>query len=235
MTLPAPLINALQPVTAITGHYGTGKTNFALNLALDLAKEGLQLRLVDLDIVNPYFRSSEYTQLLEDAGVQAVTPVMAKSSLDTPSLSAAVDGAIEWAREGEGRITLIDVGGDDAGATALGRYAGPISTQPYALLYVVNAYRNLTQDPAEAATILHEIENASHLRATGVVNNSHLRTETTPDVLQAASAFGADVAEQLQLPIVAQTIPDWCADAMDGSTQTGVKYIVQMLVKTPWE
>ena len=235
MAVPEALKQSIEPITVVTGHYGVGKTNLVLNMALDLAEEGLQVRVIDLDIVNPYFRSSEYQALLGNRGVSVVTPVMANSSLDTPSLSAAVDGTLEWARQEKGRVVLVDVGGDDAGATALGRYADRVSAGPYALVYVVNAYRNLTQSPEEATAILREIEAASHLQATAVVNNSHLRTETTADTLAAAQPFGAAVAQQLALPLVARTTPIWCTAGIDTGKENGVNYPIQMLVKTPWE
>ena len=229
------LRNALAPVTVITGHYGVGKTNLTLNLALDLAREGLDVRVVDLDIVNPYFRSSEYAEMLAAEGIGLVAPVMARSSLDTPSLSPAVDGTLEWARVEPGRIVLVDVGGDDAGATALGRYTSLVEAGPYAMLYVVNALRNLTQDPAEAVRVLREIEEASRLRATAVVNNSHLKLETELSTIESSAAFGRAVADALELPLVAQTAPDWCVGGLESAASAENGYSVRMLVKTPWE
>lgn len=229
------LREALAPLTVITGHYGVGKTNFALNLVLDLARAGREVCLVDLDIVNPYFRSSEYRDLLEPAGIRLVAPVMANSSLDTPSLSAAVDGVIDWAQCGENRIAVIDVGGDDAGATALGRYAERISKTTYALIYVVNAYRNLTQDVEDALEILGEIELKSGLHVTAVVNNSHLRTETRVETVVDASSFGFDVAKAAGVPLAAQTTPKQFLDALGKVISPEKTYPVEMLVKTPWE
>ena len=235
MSIPESLKAALQPVSLICGHYGVGKTNFALNLALDLARNAYDVRLADLDIVNPYFRSSEYCALLEEAGVDLVAPVMANSSLDTPSLSAAVDGAIEWARVEPHRILIMDIGGDDAGATALGRYSERIAAADYALLYVVNAYRNLTQDPQEAIAVLHEIEAVSRLHATAVVNNSHLRRETTAETVQNSRAFGEEVAAHLGIPLVAQTVPNWYSGGNETLTQKKVQYPNSIQVRMPWE
>lgn len=236
---PSALLQALRQVTLITGHYGVGKTNFALNLALDLAKSGREVRVVDLDVVNPYFRSSEYSAILNDAGIQLVAPVMANSSLDTPSLGAAVDGSFAWAREDGNRILLIDVGGDDAGATALGRYSDKIKAGDYAMLYVVNAYRNLTQDPSEAVEILEEIKAASKLEATGIVNNSHMHRETTSDIVSIAKDYGHDVAWISNVPLVAQTASNLAVDGNDAefmrARNTEETYPVKILVTTPWE
>ena len=155
-------VKRLKPVTVITGHYGVGKTNLAINLALDARYAGMEVRVADLDIVNPYFRSSDYRRLLEDAGVQVIAPRYAGTTLDAPAISGQVSAALDWARGKRGRLLLVDAGGDDAGATALGRFASGIADGDYDLLYVVNRSRNLTHDPAEALCVLREIEAACH-------------------------------------------------------------------------
>ena len=167
-------VKRLKAVTVITGHYGVGKTNLAINLALDARYAGLEVRVADLDVVNPYFRSSDYRDLLEDAGVQVIAPRYAGTTLDAPAISGQVSAALDWARGERGRLLLVDAGGDDAGATALGRFASGIAEGDYDLLYVVNRSRNLTHDPAEALCVLREIEAASRLHATAVANNTHL-------------------------------------------------------------
>lgn len=237
--IPASLAEALEPVTLVVGHYGVGKTNFTLNLALDLARSGYAVKLVDLDVVNPYFRSSEYREMLAEAGVELIAPTMANTSVDLPSLSAGVDGAFEWARGEQGRIVLVDVGGDDAGATALGRYSAKIAAGPYGMLYVVNQYRNLTREASEALEILHEIQITSGLKATAVVNNSHLKHDTTAQTILDAAAFGKEVATLLDVPMAAQTRPILPADGLDANasqiTGESSEYPVQILVTTPWE
>ena len=171
--LPFPL----APVTVVTGHYGVGKTNFALNLALDAAAAGYRATLADMDVVNPYFRSNEYRDLLEEAGVRLIAPVFghAGTSLDVPSVTGELAvAAAEAYRDETGRtVVIVDAGGDDVGATALARFAPALAAGPYAMLYVVNAFRNLTQEPADAVAVLREIEAKSHLAATAVVGNSH--------------------------------------------------------------
>lgn len=233
------------PVCLVAGHYGVGKTNVALNMALDAVEAGYQVTLVDLDVVNPYFRSSEYADELEAAGVRVVSPVFARagSNLDVPSLSPMVGPAILTAQtsfaNGGRERTIIDVGGDDAGATAAGRYSGDILNAPYELLYVVNRYRNLTQDTAEAMGILREIEYASRLKATAVLNNSHMQSETSLDTVERALGFGMQVAQQASLPLAAVTLPREChiptlaseRPSFDGLTL----YPIRRIVKTPWE
>ncbi len=224
----------LKQLVVVTGHYGCGKTNLSVNLAVDLAKLHGEATLVDLDIVNPYFRSSDFTQMLSSRGVRVVSPTFAGTTLDAPSLSPAVSGTFE----AEGPV-IFDVGGDDVGATALGRYSRQIAELDHDMLYVINRYRNLTGTPAEAAELLREIEATSHLKATGVVNNSHLRDETTLATVVDSAAYASETAELLGLPLVFTTVPSWLAEGLSaGRADTAYverAYPVEVYVRTPWE
>ncbi len=192
-------------ITVICGHYGCGKTNLVLNLALEAAKEGGPVTLADMDVVNPYFRSSEYGALLRERGVRLIAPVFAGTTLDTPTLPPDLYSLFE---EPAGHV-LIDAGGDDAGVTALGGLHRELSECGYEMLYVINRYRALSQTPEEAAQLLFEIESASHLKATGVVNNSHLGLETDLETLLEALPFARKTAELLKLPLLFSTAPDF--------------------------
>jgi hypothetical protein len=234
--LPMPDI---KPFVVVTGHYGSGKTNVSINLALDFAEKHGRATLVDLDVVNPYFRSSEYSAMLEERGVHVISPNFAGTTLDAPSLSPEISSVF-----GQEAPVVIDAGGDDVGATALGRYARQIATVDHDMLYVINRYRNLTSTPAEAAGLLGEIEAASRLTATGVVNNSHLRDETTLDTVRDSLAFAYDTAALLGLPLICTTLPkrltgefaEVGAPARDDATGTIEKpYAVEVYVRLPWE
>ena len=228
--IPRMLQEALRPVTVVVGHYGAGKTNFSVNLALDLVVAGNEVTLIDLDVVNPYFRATEQRSLLEAHGVGLVAPVFSEAgtSLDVPSLTGRISPAIQDADEG--RCVVIDAGGDDVGATALGRFARDVARHDYAMLYVANRFRNLVQDPQDALGNLREIEFASHLKATAVVNNSHLKDATSADTVEAGFAYAKEVAELAGLPLACTTVPPSVdAAAFDDA------YRVQPLVKNPWE
>lgn len=224
----------IRRFTVVTGHYGSGKTNLSLNLALDLAARDGAATLVDLDVVNPYFRSSDYTRLLAERGVSVIAPTFAGTTLDAPSLSSSIYSAFE----SEGAVVL-DVGGDDVGATALGRFAGEIARIDYDLLYVVNQYRYLTSTPRQAALLLAEIEAASRLKATGVVNNSHLRDETKVDTVLASLVYARETAALLNLPLVFTTVPESLAGEFSSTpgsaTYVEKAYPIQIHVRTPWE
>lgn len=247
------------PVVVVCGHYGVGKTNFALNLAIDMSARGFKVTLADLDVVNPYFRSSDSRSLLEEHGVRVIAPIFAGTNLDSPSLSGATVPAIEQARLSwvplvagacsfddvssaellpPRELVVIDAGGDDVGATALGRFASAIASDQYEMLYVVNRSRNLTQQPAEAVELLREIEAKAHLQATAIVNNTHLKQDTDEATIAHGIPFARAVADQAGLPLACTTVP---AALTDQCTLIGlnegrqVLYPVRVYVRTPWE
>ena len=215
-------------ITIICGHYGCGKTNLALNLALERAAQGRAVTLADLDIVNPYFRSSEYRALLEGQGVRLIAPVFAGTTLDTPTLPPELSAVFD-PHAGE---VFIDAGGDDAGVTALGGLHSSLEAAGYTMLYVVNRYRVLSQTAGEAAQLLGEIQQASRLRATGIVNNSHLGVETKLADLEQALPFAQEAARLTGLPLLYSTAPDF---ALQGQPPPPGFRPVRRLVRFAWE
>lgn len=215
-------------VTVVCGHYGTGKTNLSINLALDCARNGEDVTLVDLDVVNPYFRSADYADVLTENGVRVVGPNFANTNLDTPSLPGAVRNVIA-----EGSRVIVDVGGDDAGATALGVYSRTLADTDPDVIYVVNRYRSMTTHAEEAVQILREIEATSHLRATCVANNSHLKQDTSEDTVLDSMGFAEEVASASGLPLRFTTAPR----GLDFSILNKIPniYPVDVLVRAPWE
>ena len=216
-------------ITVVCGHYGCGKTNLTLNLALEAAGEGQPVTVVDLDIVNPYFRSSEYGELLGEKGVRLIAPVFANTTLDTPTLPPEIYSVFE---PQAGRV-FLDAGGADAGVTALGGLHAMLEEAGYDMLYVINRYRVLSQTPEETAALLGEIQAASRLRATGLVNNSHLGVETTLETLERALPFARKTAELTHLPLLYSTAPDFALGEGEALPQGFRK--VKRYVKFLWE
>ena len=216
-------------ITVVCGHYGCGKTNLTLNLALEAAGEGQPVTVVDLDIVNPYFRSSEYGELLGEKGVRLIAPVFANTTLDTPTLPPEIYSVFE---PQAGRV-FLDAGGDDAGVTALGGLHAMLEEAGYDMLYVINRYRVLSQTPEETAALLGEIQAASRLRATGLVNNSHLGVETTLETLEQALPFARKTEELTRLPLLYSTAPDFALREGEALPQGFRK--VKRYVKFLWE
>lgn len=164
-------------VTLFAGHYGSGKTNIAVNYALHLARCGYPVTIADLDIVNPYFRTKDSAEALEQAGIRLISSPYANSNVDVPALPAELYALTQ----DKSRYAILDVGGDDRGALALGRYASDIlAEQNYEMIFVANFYRPLTTTAEEAFAVMKEIEAAGKIPFTAIVHNSNLGRETTP-------------------------------------------------------
>ncbi len=216
----------MKKINIITGHYGSGKTNFSANLAVKLAENGGKVTVVDLDIVNPYFRSADFGELFSEKNIELVAPMYANSNLDIPAISfdleriAAEDGYL-----------IVDVGGDDAGALALGRYAEAFKkfSEQIEMYYVVNCRRFLTQTAEEALELMGEIEMAASMKHTAVVNNTNLLYETTKEVLEDSVAFADKIAEKAGLPMLHTCVP------LGIEADVPNPFPVEIYVKKIWE
>lgn len=216
----------MKKINIITGHYGSGKTNFSANLAVCLAERGEKVTVVDLDIVNPYFRSADFGKLFSGRNIELIAPMYANSNLDIPAISFD----LERIASDEGYV-VIDVGGDDAGAIALGRYAEAFSdySGKIDMLYVVNCRRFLTRTADEALELMYEIEAAAQMKHTAVVNNTNLLYETTVSVLEQSESFAAEIAKKAGLPIAYTCVP------MGIGANVTNPFPVEIYVKKPWE
>ena len=189
-------------LTLFAGHYGSGKTNIAVNYALLLAGEGKKVCIADLDIVNPYFRTKDSAARLEAAGVELISPQFANSNVDLPALPAEAYRLVT----DRNTFGIMDIGGDDRGAYALGRYVPAILEENnYRMVFVANCYRPLTRTPEEAMEVMAEIEAACGLKFTDIVNNSNLAAETTPETVLQSVPYMERLSELSGLPIFATT------------------------------
>ena len=189
-------------LTLFAGHYGSGKTNIAVNYALLLAGEGKQVCIADLDIVNPYFRTKDSAKELEAAGVHLVSPQFANTNVDLPALPAEAYRLVT----DKSIYGIMDIGGDDRGAYALGRYVPAILEEnDYRMVFVANASRPLTRTPEEALEVMREIEAACGLRFTDIINNTNLASETTAETLLDSHAYVQALSSLSGLPVFATT------------------------------
>ncbi|MDD6872687.1 MAG: hypothetical protein PUD68_07615 [Clostridiales bacterium] len=190
-------------ITLLSGHYGSGKTNIAVNLARRLRASNENVAIADIDIVNPYFRTKDSQAELEKAGIRLISSPYAGSNVDLPALPDEV-----YAITDDKSVTaVVDVGGDDRGALALGRWRDAILQEgDYEMLFVINCFRPLTATPEDAVEVMREIEIASGIPFTAVVNNSNLGDETTArDVLE-SGAYAANVCAISALPLKMTTV-----------------------------
>ena len=200
-------------ITIRCGHYGTGKTNVAVNHALALAAAGEAVTVADLDIVNPYFRTLDSANDLEAAGVRLICSRFANSNVDIPSLPPDLYAITD----DKSRRVVIDVGGDDSGAMVLGRLAPAILAEDsFQMWLVVNRYRPLTPDIPSTVEVMREIEAASGLPFTGIINNSNLGAETTADTVLASAAYAEELSAATGLPLVATTVAEHLYSDLEG-------------------
>ena len=216
-------------VSIITGHYGTGKTEFAVNLALAMAGEGTSVILADLDIVNPYFRSRERRSLLEEAGVRLISSSQACSDADVPALPAELLTILED-RSLRG---VLDIGGDPVGARVLARFQPKIVQEDYQLIYVLNANRPEVRDREKAISYLRGIEATTSLACTGIVNNTHLCGETTEDEIRKGAALAAEVSKETGIPVLCHVAEEKVVSALSDLPEAVFPITIKM--KKPWE
>ncbi len=189
----------IKRVTLFAGHYGSGKTNIAVNYALYLRSLGKPVAIGDLDIVNPYYRAKDSQAELEKAGIRVIASAYANSNVDVPALPQEMYALTE----DRNTFAVMDIGGDDRGALALGRYMPAIAEETdYDLLFVFNRSRPLTRDAQSAMTIMREIETACGLPFTGVVHNTNLGRETTPKTILDALPVVQELCGMSGLPLL---------------------------------
>ena len=200
-------------LTLFAGHYGSGKTNIAVNYAIAMAGEGKRVCIADLDIVNPYFRTKDSARELEAAGVTLISPQFANSNVDLPALPAEAYRLVQ----DKSIYGVMDIGGDDRGAYALGRYVPAMKEEnDYRMVFVANCYRPLTATAEEAMEVMGEIEAACGLRFTDIVNNSNLGPETTPQTVLDSLAYIEKLSALSGLPVFAHTAEASVARQLSG-------------------
>jgi hypothetical protein len=192
----------------ITGHYGSGKTEFAVNYSVECAKNHKKVNIADLDVVNPYFRSREKAEELAKKGIRVIGSMIENSTLEFPSIPPEVRGMIE----DKNTKTILDVGGDPEGARILAGYSSYIKEQDYEMLLIVNANRPQTQTLEDVLGYIESIEASSKLKITGLVNNTHLLKSTTKEDVIRGHKLVEEVSEATGLPVVYETAIKSVAD-----------------------
>lgn len=185
-------------LTLFAGHYGSGKTNIALNYARALHRQGKAVTVADLDIVNPYFRTKDSEEDLRRAGIELIVSPFANSNLDVPAMPKETYALIA----SRDRCGVLDIGGDDRGALALGRYVPEIRAEDdYEMLFVINRARPLTRTVEDTVLVLREIEAACGLPFTAIVNNTNLGPATAAVDVLSSLPYAEAVARRVGLPV----------------------------------
>lgn len=198
-------------LTILCGHYGSGKTNIAVNMAFDLASQRDNIAIADLDIVNPYFRSKDSEQEFRDKNIRLICSDFASSNVDLPSMPADLYAITD----DKSLSVIMDIGGDDRGAYALGRLRPAILEEnDYEMLMVVNKFRPLTPDAPSTIEVMREIEAACGIPFTGIINNSNLAGETTAEDVLGSISYAKEVSKLSGLPVVLTTVEESLYDEL---------------------
>lgn len=197
------IIIKYKRLTLLCGHYGSGKTNIAVNMAFDLKKQYDNVAVADLDIVNPYFRTKDSSEDFKKMNIRLICSEYANSNLDIPALPQDMYAITD----DKSLKVILDIGGDDRGALALGRIAPEIVREnDYEMLMVINKFRPLTPDASSTVEVMREVEAAGGIGFTGIVNNSNLGEETTVEDVIGSVEYANSVSEKSGLPIIATTV-----------------------------
>ena len=201
-------------ITIVAGHYGSGKTNLAVNLAFLLKQMYDKVAIADLDIVNPYFRTKDSEKPLTEAGIRLITSDWSNTNVDVPAVPPAVQSVFDDHK----LHAVLDIGGDDRGALALGRYASFIrAAGDCEMLMVINKFRPLSGDARSVSEIRKEIETAAHVRFDALVNNSNLARETTAEDVLSSLEYANAVSQETGLPMKFTSVREDLAPELRGA------------------
>lgn len=200
----------------ITGHFGSGKTEFSINYAIKLANDKKNTCIVDLDIVNPYFSVREVKDQLETKGIRVISPPIEVTTAELSTVPAEVLAAFNDKRY----EVVLDIGGDDIGAVALGQYNRFFREEPYDMYFVINTNRPFTSTPEGIVEYVDSIQRASRLKATYLVNSTNMSYETTVDDIMRGQEIIRKASKMLNIPVkytcVREDLVDKLPDGVDG-------------------
>lgn len=220
----------LKGIVIIVGNYGSGKTEVSINLAVNQKRQGLKVRVADLDLVNFYFRTREALKFLTDLGIELVLPPAEYFNADLPILTPAVSGMIRQSSD----LTILDVGGDDAGATVLSALSDAFAGKSYRMLQVVNPFRPDTGSIAGCGKIRREIESASGMTIDGIVGNANLIEETAVDTIYEGHRFVSDLSRETGLPLEFITVEKSLLPKIDFNTLNCPVLSIDRQLSPPW-
>ncbi|MFC1856409.1 cobalamin biosynthesis protein CbiA [Thermodesulfobacteriota bacterium] len=222
---------ALAGIIIIVGNYGSGKTEISINLAVNRKRAGLDVSVADLDLVNPYFRTREARGQLSDLGIKVVLPPERYLTADLPILSPVVAGIIRQPSQ----LTILDVGGDDVGATVLSALADSLRGKPYRMLQVVNPFRPFTETMQGCQQMGKEIEIASKLTIDGVIGNANLIDDTTAENINEGYEFVKDYTRKTGLPLEFITVSAELQSEIDPNRFACPVLPIERQLVPPWK
>ncbi len=215
----------------VIGAYGSGKSEYAINLAYNMNKDHDNVVLVDMDVVNPYFRSRDVTEAFTDLGIDVISPEGEYRFADLPMISPRIRGAIE----NKEKNVILDVGGDPAGCRTLGRFVKEIKNRGYEMHHVVNTNRPFTSDVKGVTDMKFMLENTSHLKITEFISNANLMEFTDAEVVRAGVDILSEVAEKTDVEFKSFLVLDKLDKNIPEEINGKKKIVLDYYLKKPWE
>lgn len=216
-------------IRIIIGHYGSGKSEFSVNYAVKLAKLGKKVALADLDIVNMYFRSREKAKEMENLGIKVIGSQVNAPAVEVPSISAEVYAPLQ----DESYNLILDVGGDQVGARALGRYVDYFKEGTYDMFFVLNANRPETQSLEKVMEYMIKIQDVSRAKITGIVNNTHLLKSTTAEDVLRGYKLALEVQEKTNIPLKYNSVLEDVVPTLPNDLQ-GEIFPINLFMRDEW-
>ena len=220
----------MKRITIFTGHYGSGKTENAINYALKLKEQGEEVVIVDLDIVNPYYRTKDAEIFLQEKGIEVISPLFANTNVEMMTLPSDVYKV----SADKSKKVIFDVGGDDDGATALGQYFSHFQNDSYDMFVVINTKRPLTETKEKIIIILLGIAEKSRLKPTGLINNTNIAADTRIEDIKDGEKVVLEVSKELDVPFIWSTVKEDLAEEYKKHTEHEVMPLHKFMVM-PWQ
>jgi RecA/RadA recombinase len=218
-------------ITIITGHFGSGKTEMAVNFALEARKNNEKVAVADLDIVNPYYRARDARAIFAENGIELIAPAERLAASDLPIVSGDIYRVIY----DPAYKVIVDAGGDKDGATALGQFFNDWKDMDPEVLFILNANRPYVSTLEGAVDTLLKIEKASRLKITGIINNSNVGNETTLADVENGLELSRALSEKLNIPLLSTTLSQHLAAEADSFLAVSQVKVISRYLKLPWE
>ncbi|HEY5562362.1 MAG TPA: P-loop NTPase [Clostridiaceae bacterium] len=218
-------------INIFTGHFGSGKTEVAVNFALKLAEANFKTSIVDFDIVNPYFRTADAKEELEKNNIWVILPMYANTNVDVPAIPSEIYALFQ----NKEYKAVLDVGGDDLGAKAVSRFREEIVSDDYDMFFVINTRRGMTDTVEKIMEMIALVEDSANIKVTKLINNSNLLEETTPEIILEGNEIIAQVSEKLGIPIAITAAMEDVMSSLSRDQLSGSELLpMRKQIHLPW-
>ncbi len=218
-------------INIFTGHFGSGKTEVAVNYALKLAEAHYKTAIVDFDIVNPYFRTADAKEELEKNNIWVILPMYANTNVDVPAIPSEIYSLFQKKEY----KAVLDVGGDDLGAKAVSRFKEEILSDDYEMFFVINTRRGMTDTPEKILEMIALVEYSANIKVTRLINNSNLLEETTPEIILEGNGIISEVSEKLGIPLSITAGLEGVISRLESSFLSGSELLpLRKQIHLPW-